>query len=188
MYDFFSISRECAASALSFWGTVSLDAISSSRRLGWDKCQQIMFLMFRRIEWDVTYRDSQVITASQLSDLTNASERSTHDNSLVSKLLVVVEDALDGCNSWVFLLAVGLSGLGLVPIENTADEGRDEESSGFGSGDGLDFGEEKGKVAIDGVLLLKDTGGLDTFPGGSDLDEDAGFVDADGFVELKQSA
>lgn len=135
-----------------------------------------------------TYRDSQVITASQFSDLTNASERSTHDNSVISEFLVVVEDALDGCNSWVFLLGVGLSGLGLVPIENTADEGRDEECAGFGSGDGLDFGEEKGEVAVDGVLLLQDTGGLDTFPGGGDLDQDAGFIDTDGFVELEQSA
>lgn len=131
-----------------------------------------------------TYRDSQVITSSQLSDLTDTSEGSAHDDSLVTELLVVVEDALDGCNSWVLLLAVGLSGLGLVPIEDTADEGRDEVGVGLSGSDGLDLGEEEGKVAVDAVLLLEDTGGLDTFPGGGDLDEDAGLVDSNGLVKL----
>jgi hypothetical protein len=48
----------------------------------------------------------------------------------------------------------------------------------------LDFGEEESKVAVDLVVALKDTGGLDTFVGGGDLDEDTGFVNTDGFVEL----
>jgi hypothetical protein len=40
------------------------------------------------------------------------------------------------------------------------------------------------------MLLLQDLGGLDTLPGGGDLDQDAVFGDADGLVELenKQSA
>lgn len=48
----------------------------------------------------------------------------------------------------------------------------------------MDLGEEEGKIAVDSVLLLEDTGGLDTFPGGGDLDQYAGLVDANGLVEL----
>lgn len=48
----------------------------------------------------------------------------------------------------------------------------------------MDLGEEEGEVAVDSVLLLEDTGGLDTFPGGGDLDQDAGLVDTDGLVQL----
>lgn len=100
------------------------------------------------------YRDSQIITTSQLGNLTNTSERSTHDNSLVSKLLVVIKDALDRGHSWVFLLGISLSGLGLVPIKDTADEGGDQECASLGGGDGLHLGEEEGQVAVDAVLLL----------------------------------
>ena len=117
-----------------------------------------------------TYGDSQVIASSQLGNLTNTSETGSHNNGLVSKLLVVVENGLDGCNSWVLLLGVVLAGLGLVEIEDTADEGRDEESTCFSTSDGLDLREEEGEVDVDTVVALEDTGGLDTFPGGSDLD------------------
>ena len=41
----------------------------------------------------------------------------------------------------------------LVPIEDTSDEGRDEEGTGFGTGDGLDEGEHQSQVAIDAFLL-----------------------------------
>lgn len=81
---------------------------------------------------------------------------------------------------------VGLSGGGLVPIEDTADEWRDEESTGFGTSNGLGFGEEEGKVAVDSVVALEDTGGLDTFPGGSDLNQDAGLIDTLLLVKLRE--
>jgi hypothetical protein len=35
------------------------------------------------------------------------------------------------------------------------------------------------------VVTLEDTGSLDTFPGGGDLDQDAGLVDALLLVELQ---
>jgi hypothetical protein len=111
-----------------------------------------------------TYGNGQVIATGQLCDLTNASERGTHDDGLISELLVVVEDGLDGCNSWVFLFGICLSGLGLVPIEDTSDEGGDEESSGLGGGDGLDLREHEGEVDIDAVVTLEDAGGLDALP------------------------
>lgn len=80
---------------------------------------------------------------------------------------------------------VGLSGRSLVPIEDTANEWGDEESTGFGTGDSLGFGEEEGKVAVDSVIALEDTGGLDTFPGGSNLDQNTGLVDSLLFVKLE---
>lgn len=131
-----------------------------------------------------THRNGQVITTSQLGNLANVSEGSTHDNSLVSVLLVVIENFLNGLDSWVLLALVVLSGLSLVPIEDTTNEWRDEEGTGLGGGDGLDLREEKGEVAVDAMLFLKDARGLDTFPGGGDLDEDAVLGDAFGLVEL----
>ena len=35
------------------------------------------------------------------------------------------------------------------------------------------------------MLGLQDVSSFDAFPGGGKFDEDAGFVDADGFVELR---
>ena len=87
--------------------------------------------------WEVTYGDGKVINTSQLSDLTKVSKRSTHDDGLVSELLIVIEDGLDGLDSGIFLLGVCLSGASLVPIEDSANEGRDEEDAGFSSSDGL---------------------------------------------------
>jgi hypothetical protein len=44
--------------------------------------------------------------------------------------------------------------------------------------------EHEGQVAVDAVLLLEDLGGLDSLPGGGDLDQDALLGDTDGLVEL----
>lgn len=128
--------------------------------------------------------DSQVVTASQLGDLTNAPERGTHDDGLVAEFLVVIEDALDGGNSWVFLLGVGLTGLSLVPIEDTANEGGDEKGTGLSGGDGLNFGEQESQVAVNLVVALEDAGSLDSLPCGCDFNQDAGLIDADGLVEI----
>lgn len=133
----------------------------------------------------MTYGDGQVVASSQLGNLTDASERGTHDDGLVSKLLVVVEDVLDRLNSWVLFLGVCLAGLGLVPIQDTANERRNQVGIGLSSGNSLDLRKQESEVTVDAVLLLEDTGSLDTFPGGSDLDQDAGLVDTDSFVELQ---
>jgi hypothetical protein len=57
-------------------------------------------------------------------------------------LLVVVEDGLDGLDTGVLLGGVVALVGGLVPVENAADEGGDQEGTGLGGGDGLDDGEE----------------------------------------------
>jgi len=130
------------------------------------------------------WRDSQVIATSELGDLTNVSEGSTHDDGVVAELLVVVEDGLDGSDTWVLLLGVLLLGRCLVPVKDTTNEWGDEESTGLSGGNSLGDGEQEGKVGVDTVVALKDTGGLDTLPGGGNLDQDAGLVNTCGLVKL----
>ena len=77
--------------------------------------------------------DGEVITSGQLGDFTNVSERGSHDDGLVSVLLVVaarqlyvhdlvegslLEDLLDGLDSRVGLGSVLLSSGLLVPVED----------------------------------------------------------------------
>lgn len=111
-----------------------------------------------------TYSNCEVVASSELSDLANVSERSTHDNRLVAELLVVVEDALNALDTRVLLLSVLLLGGSLVPVKNAADEGGDEESAGLSSSDGLDEREHEGEVGVDSVLGLKDLSSLDALP------------------------
>lgn len=132
----------------------------------------------------MTYRDGEIIASSELSDLASVTERGSHDNGLVAKLLVVLVDCLDGGDTGVGILGVLLLLGGLVPVEDTADEGRDEEGAGLGGTDGLGEREEEGQVAVDAVVALEDLGGLDTLPGGGDLDQDAVLGDALLLVQL----
>lgn len=132
-----------------------------------------------------TYSNGQVITTSQLSDLTDASERGTHNDSVVAKLLVVVENGLDGGNTRVLLLGVLLLSGSFVPIEDTANEGGNEVTSGLGGTDGLGKREHKSKVAVDAVVFLKNTSGLDALPGGGDFDQDTLLRNSNGFVQLE---
>ena len=132
-----------------------------------------------------TYRDGQVVDTSKLGDLTSVSERSTHDDGLIAKLLVVVVDGLDRGDTGVLLLGVVLLGRGLVPVENTTDKGGDQESTGLRGGDGLGEGEEESEVAVDAVIPLQNLGGLDALPRGGNLDQDAILGDARRLVELR---
>lgn len=131
-----------------------------------------------------TYRDSQVVTASKLSDLANVSEGGAHDNGLVTELLVVVEDLLNRLDTRVLLLGVLLLGRSLEPVEDTTDKGGDEVSAGLSSTNGLDEREHEGKVGVDTVVTLENLSGLDTFPSGGNLDQDAVLGDTLLTVEL----
>jgi hypothetical protein len=121
----------------------------------------------------VTYGDGKVVAASKLSDLAGVAERGTHNNSLVTELLVVVEDALDGNDTRVLLLGVLLLGAGLEPVEDATNEWRDEESTSLGSTNGLNEREHERQVAVDAVVSLENLGSFDALPSRGNLDEDA---------------
>jgi hypothetical protein len=112
----------------------------------------------------VTYGNGQVVAASQLGDLANATERGAHDDGLVAVLLVVVENGLYALDTGVLLGGVLLLGRRLIPVKNATDEGRDEESARLSGSNGLDLGEHEGQIAVDSVLGLENLGGLDAFP------------------------
>ena len=112
-----------------------------------------------------THRNGQVIAARQFRDFADVPETSAHDDGLVSVLLVVVEDSLHALDPRVVLGRIPVLLLvGLVPIQNPADERRDEEGTSLGGGNGLWKGEHKSKVAVDLVFGLEGLGGLDTLP------------------------
>lgn len=92
--------------------------------------------------------------------------------------LIVVEDGLHALDTGVLLGRVIPLHSSLVPVKDTTDERRDQVGTGLGRSDGLDDGEHEGEVAVDAMLRLEFTSGLDTFPGGSDLDQDAVLGDA----------
>ena len=131
-----------------------------------------------------TYGNRQIITPGQLRDLADVAERGTHDDGLVVVFLVVVEDALHALDAGVLVGREVLLHGCLVPVEDAADKGRDEEGTSFGARDGLHEREHQRQVAVDAVLGLQDVCGFDAFPGRGDFDENALFADADGFVEL----
>jgi hypothetical protein len=127
-------------------------------------------------------RDGEQVAAAELDDLAGVAEAGAHDDRLVAELLVVVIDLGDGFDARVLRAAIVLAGAGLVPIENATDEWRDKGDLGFGAGYGLVEAEEQRHVAVD-AFGFEDLRGLDAFPCGGELDEDALVADA-GFVVL----
>ena len=140
-------------------------------------------LLFKSIEAN---RNSQVITSGQLRYFSNISEASSHHNGFVAELLVVIENLLNALDTRVFLRAVVLLVRCLVPVQDTANERRDEESTSLSCGNGLGQREHEGQVAVHTVLRLQNMGCLDTLPSRSELDEYTRLVDANVFVELKK--
>lgn len=134
-----------------------------------------------------TYSNGEVVAASELSNLALVTEACTHDDGLVAVFLVVVEDAAHTLDTGVLLSRVLLLVLGLVPVENTANEGRDQESASLGGCDSLGQGKEESQVAVDAVLRLQCVGGPDAFVGGGDLDQHTRLVDALLLVQLQTS-
>ena len=134
-----------------------------------------------------TYGDGQVVTASQLGNLAGIAERGTHDDGLVTELLVVVKDALDASNTRVLLLGIFLLGRRLEPVKDAADEGGNQKRTSLGGGNSLDEREHEREVAVDAVVALENLGSLDTFPCGCDLDQNTVLGNALGLVKLCKS-
>ena len=78
-------------------------------------------------------------------------------------------------------------GIGLIPVQDAAHEGRDQEHAGVGAGSRLAESEQQGQVAVD-ALPLQLFGGADALPGGGGLDQDALAADAGLFIHTDQLA
>ena len=128
--------------------------------------------------------DGEKVAAGQLSDLADVAERGAHDLRVVAVLFVVVEDGADGSNARIRVVCVEARLL-LVPVEDTPDEGGDEPHVHLGARDGLAETEEERQVAVD-AFLFENLGGLDAFPRGTQLDQDALLRDASSFVQLNE--
>ena len=173
------------AVASSFFGTGEESFLSSSKRAGEmvrksqpakDLISPVYVEMVR-----ASHADQQGSTGTHIT------ERGTHDDGPVSVLLVVVVDLADGLNTRVLFILVSGSGLVLlVPVQNTADEGRDEGDAGLSTSDSLAETEQESEIAVNLLVALEFASSLDTLPGRGDLDENAFLRDANGLVELDQ--
>lgn len=91
-------------------------------------------------------RDGKVITTSKCFDLTNITEGSTHHNSFVSKLLVIIVDFCHTFHSRIFFwLKSLLIGIFDIPIIDTTNKRRDEVNIGFSTRNSL-YIERKNKI------------------------------------------
>lgn len=88
--------------------------------------------------FEETGRNSEEITANQAENFVNIAERSSHNFSLVTKLLIVVVNLGHGKYTRVVeFREARLTFFSHMPIINTANEGRYECHSGFRTSDGL---------------------------------------------------
>lgn len=148
----------------------STETFGSGLRLSGELALQLAFILGQFIEQ--VRADGQAVAAGKGFDFSGAAEGGAHDDRLDVVRLVVVVDFTDGDDARIFLRRVVLAGRLLVPVEDAADEGRDQEHFGVGAGDRLGLAEEKRQVAVD-AFLLQHFRSTDAFPGGSELDQDA---------------
>ena len=147
--------------------------------------------IFGELLEEVRSNGQEVATAEGL-DLAAITEGCAHDFGLDVVALVVGEDAADGLHAGVVgargggFVPVGTLGL-LVPVVDAADERRDQLDLGVGAGDGLGEREEQGEIAAD-AFLFELSGGLDAFPGGGHLHENAFLGDAGSLIESDELA
>ena len=98
-------------------------------------------------------RDGEQVASGQLDDFADVAEARAHDHGLVSEVLEVVVDLGHGLHAGIVRALVVLAGVLLVPVEDAANERRDERDLGLGAGDGLVDAEEQSQVAVDAFLL-----------------------------------
>ena len=122
-------------------------------------------------------RDRQAIAARQRLDLAGVAEGGAHHDGLDPVRLVIGVDLAHREDARVGLARVVLARGRLVPVEDAADEWRDEEGAGVRSGDRLREREHQRKIAVD-AFLLEGSRSLDALPSGSELDENALAPDA----------
>ncbi|ENN87512.1 hypothetical protein RHSP_43945 [Rhizobium freirei PRF 81] len=136
---------------------------------------QLAFVLGKIVEQ--VRADRQSVATGQRFDFAGVAERGAHDDRLDVVGLVVVVDVAHRDDARIFLSRVILAGRLLVPVEDAADEGRDQECLGVSAGNSLRLAEQQRQIAVD-AFLLQHFGGTDAFPGGGELDEDAITLDA----------
>jgi hypothetical protein len=87
-------------------------------------------------------------------------------------LFVIVEDLLDGDDTWVIVTLIVLSGRLLVPIENSANERGNQSDTSFGTSNGLRKSEEQSQIAVDLIVTLELASSLNSLPCRSNLNQD----------------
>ena len=107
----------------------------------------------------------QPVDSAEVLDLVSVPERSPHDDGLDVVGAVVVENVGHEYYSRVFeRILVSLSELLLVPVQDSSDEGGNQEKFAVCASDCLDKMENQGHVDFD-VAFGQDLGCFDSFPG-----------------------
>src|ERR1035441_434643 len=87
------------------------------------------------------------VAAREFGDFADVAEAGSHHHRLVAEMFVVVVDGGDGLNARVVRAGVVLARVLLVPIENAADERRDQRDLRLRRRNCLVQAEEQGQVA-----------------------------------------
>mmetsp|Transcript_8978 Transcript_8978/g.21408 ORF Transcript_8978/g.21408 Transcript_8978/m.21408 type:complete len:458 (+) Transcript_8978:3388-4761(+) len=152
----------------------------------------VVVVRFRLEFLDELRGDRQPVATGEFQDLVGVAEGRSHDDGVVPVFLVVVVDFRDANDPGVFRRGVK-AGKGrvlrqfprLVEIHDAPDKGRDQRRAGLGAGDRLGHAKNQRQVAGD-ALPLEDLRGPDSLPGGGDLDQYPGLVDAPFLVETDE--
>ncbi len=93
--------------------------------------------------------DGQAVTASQFQNFANVTEACAHHDGFIAVLLVILVDFADGNYARIFCRCVlFLVGVGFVPVEDTANERRNQEDARFGASASLSEGEQQRQVTV----------------------------------------
>ncbi len=131
--------------------------------------RQFAVVLAQVLEQGGRYR--KPIAAGQGLDLTNVAKRGPHHGGLDTVRPVVGVDLADRLHTRISVGCVRAATRLDVPIEDASDKRGNEKDAGVGTSRRLAKRKHQSQIAVD-ALSLKHLGGLDTLPGGSDLDQD----------------
>src|SRR5471030_1901120 len=132
-------------------------------------------------------RDGQTVTTGQFDDFTDVTEACAHHYSFIAMLLVVFVNFSHGYNAWIFMWCeLFFVAIGFVPVENTANEGRDQVCTGFGTSTCLREGEQQRQVTVD-AGFFQFLRSADTLPGRGQFNQDTVVADTCIIVEFDQA-
>ena len=128
--------------------------------------------------------DGQAVTASQFQNFANVTEACAHHDGFIAVLLVILVDFADGNYARIFCRCVlFLVGVGFVPVEDTANERRNQEDARFGASASLSEGEQQRQVTVN-AFFFQLFSGANALPGGGQFDQNAIVADARVVVQL----